>query len=273
MRASLSLIHKEFSSYFFSPIAYVMLAVITLVTGFLFSQTLLLLTASGPQGIEFPMQTLLGLGDLQSRPGVLSFLLFWVVFLIVPPLLTMRLLAEERNTGTLEMLLTAPLRDWQIVLCKYVACFLFYLVLWLPTLIYLPILLDFSWNPLRAGIDPLPVVTTYVGLALAGAMLLAIGLLVSSLVKSPLLAVLIGLFLNLVLIMADFLRLILNMTGILQSDMGTGSQLFLFFTIPLHFERNFTRGLLDTRQLILYSSVALVCLFVTIRSLESRRWR
>ena len=66
---------------------------------------------------------------------------FWLVFLFIPPLLTMRLFAEERSTGTLEMLMTAPLRDWQVVLSKYLACLAFYVVLWLPTLAYLPALL------------------------------------------------------------------------------------------------------------------------------------
>lgn len=264
MRAALSLVRKEFSGYFVSPVAYVVLAVFLAVTGYLFSQTLLELTAEGPQGIEFPMQTMLGLGDFESRGGVLSFLLFWVVFLIIPPLLTMRLLAEERATGTLEMLLTSPLRDWQIVFSKYIACFLFYVVLWLPTLIYLAPMLNLG----RAGepVDAWPVVTTYLGLLLAGAMFLAIGLLVSSFVRSPMLSVFLSLFVSLGFIVA----------GVFSPDMGLGTewyQLVFFFTVPMHFERNFTRGLLDTRQLVLYGSVALFCLFVTVRSLESRRWK
>ena len=91
--------------------------------------TLGLLTASGPVGTESPMQTMFA----DER--------FWLVFLFIPPLLTMRLFAEERSSGTLEMLMTAPLRDWQVVLCKYLACLAFYTVLWLPTLLYLPALL------------------------------------------------------------------------------------------------------------------------------------
>src|SRR5712692_2845770 len=136
MLATLSLIRREFTAYFLSPIAYVVLAVFLFVTGHLFYLTLTLLTAHGSQGIEYPMQMMLG--DVQ----------FWLVFLFIPPLLTMRLFAEERGSGTLEMLLTAPLRDWQVVLSKYVACFGFYVLLWLPTLVYLPVLLNLhsSWN-------------------------------------------------------------------------------------------------------------------------------
>ncbi len=131
MRPTLSLIKREFAAYFLSPIAYVVLAVFLLVTGHLFYLTLNLLTETGPRGVEFPMQTMLG--DEK----------FWLVFLFIPPLLTMRLFAEERGAGTLEMLMTAPIRDWQVVLAKFVACFLFYLVLWLPTLLYWPVLTDF----------------------------------------------------------------------------------------------------------------------------------
>src|SRR5436305_13155258 len=132
MRQTLSLIRREFSAYFLSPIAYVVLAVFLAVTGHLFYLTLLQLTAQGPKGIEFPMQLMLG--DEK----------FWLVYLFIPPLLTMRLFAEERSTGTLEMLMTAPLRDWQVVAAKYLACLGFYVIMWLPTLAYLPVLLDLS---------------------------------------------------------------------------------------------------------------------------------
>src|SRR5438874_9878092 len=130
MLATLSLVRREFGAYFLSPIAYVVLAVFLAVTGHLFYLTLQQLTATGPKGVEFPMQLMLG----DER--------FWLVFLFIPPLLTMRLFAEERSAGTLEMLMTAPVRDWQVVLTKYLACFGFYVLLWVPTLVYLPVLLD-----------------------------------------------------------------------------------------------------------------------------------
>src|SRR5438094_2509124 len=130
MLATLSLVRREFAAYLLSPLAYVVLAVFLAVTGHLFYLTLLQLTAQGPKGIEFPMQLMLG--DEK----------FWLAYLFIPPLLTMRLFAEERSTGTLEMLMTTPLRDWQVVLSKYLACFAFYIVLWVPTLAYLPVLLD-----------------------------------------------------------------------------------------------------------------------------------
>jgi ABC-2 type transport system permease protein len=254
MLATLSLIRREISAYFLSPIAYVVLAVFLAVTGHLFYLTLLQLTARGPQGVYYPLQLML------------TDNWFWLVFLFIPPLLTMRLFAEERSSGTLEMLLTTPLRDWQVVLSKYVACFAFYVLLWLPTLVYLPVLLGLDWQTFETEVDPWPVVSSYLGVALAGAMFLALGLFVSSLVRSQMVAALVSLFLSLAFIVAGFWR----------PDMDTGSlayRVLFFFTVPLHFDRNFTRGLVDTRQLVLYTSVTLFCLFLTVRSLESRRWR
>jgi ABC-2 type transport system permease protein len=254
MRPTLSLIRREFSAYFFSPIAYVVLAVFLAVTGHLFYLSLMQLTARGPKGIGYPMQL------------IVNDVAFWLVFLFIPPLLTMRLFAEERNSGTLEMLLTAPLRDWQIVLSKFLACYAFYVLMWLPTLLYLPVLLDWEWGTWYSGIDPWTVAATYLGLALAGAMFLALGMFVSSLVKSQMVAALVALFLSLIFIVAGFWRPDMDTSG-------TVYQVLFFFTVPLHFEHRFSRGVVDTRQLILYGSVALFCLFLTIRSLETRRWR
>jgi ABC-2 type transport system permease protein len=252
MLATLSLVRREFGAYFLSPIAYVVLAVFLAVTGHLFYLTLMQLTASGPKGVEFPMQLMLG--DEK----------FWLVYLFIPPLLTMRLFAEERSTGTLEVLMTAPLTDWQVVLSKYLACFGFYIVLWLPTLAYLPAILS-AQTP-EGRVDPMPVVSSYLGLVLAGAMFLALGLFISSLVRSQLVAALISLFLSLGFIVV----------GIWRPEMDTGStwyRILFFFSVPLHFYRDFSRGLVDTRHLVLYVSVAVFCLFLTVRSLESRKWR
>jgi ABC-2 type transport system permease protein len=253
MRPTLSLIRREFSAYFYSPIAYVVLAVFLAVTGHLFYLTLEQLTETGPRGIVYPMEIMVGN------------VAFWLVFLFIPPLLTMRLFAEERSSGTLEMLLTAPVRDWQVVFAKYIACFGFYTLMWLPTLLYLPILTDWNWWTLTCNIDPWPILTTYVGLALAGAMFLSIGLFVSSLVNSQMIAAIVSLFIGLLFIA--------GMWGPEMDTNGTLYQLMFFFSVPRHFERHFSRGLIDTRHLVLYGSVALFGLFLTIRSLESRRWR
>jgi gliding motility-associated transport system permease protein len=333
-----SLLRKEFSAYFLSPVAYVMLVVFLAVLGCRFYLALDQLTQGGPQGIEFPMQYLFSIlprGITGSKAWLMELFssqAFWVVYLLIPPLLTMRLFAEERSTGTLEVLMTAPLKDWQVVLSKYLACFGFYIILWLPTLVYLPVLLGLKepdWQPtwtlwsilfvgglgaigiallltvlplgtasrlialclvvagaacatvggwyhyhsdsahlfdLVASIDPMPVWSTYLGLAAAGAMFLAQGMLVSSLLGSQIVAALVSVLLNLVIIVGGLLPLVVN-TG------STLSQILYSFCVPLHISQDFGRGLIDTRHLVLYGSVALFCLFLTVRSLESRRWR
>jgi ABC-type transport system involved in multi-copper enzyme maturation permease subunit len=318
-----SLVRREFSAYFLSPIAYVVFVVFLAVTGHLFAVAFGLLATTGPKGTEWPMQTMFA----DER--------FWLVFLFIPPLLTMRLFAEERSSGTLEMLMTAPLRDWQVVLAKYLGCLAFFVVLWLPTLAYLPALQGAQqpifpenwsqaitpysilllsglaamligwfllWPRFGAGLrlasvllvflgaaaaivgswlhyardqvhlieipvqlDPNPVWTTYLGMFLAGAMFLALGLLISSLVRDQLVAALIALALSLVFIVAGFWRP--------EQEGGPVYQLVYFFSVPLHFERAFTLGVLDTRPLVLYSTTAVFCLFLTVRSLESRRWQ
>ena len=254
MRPLFALIKREFTAYFLSPVAYVTLAVFLLVTGHLFYLVLTGLTRPGSSGIEYPMQALLG--DEK----------FWLVFLFIPPLLTMRLLAEERGTGTLESLLTTPIRDWQVVAGKFIGAYLFYIVLWLPTLLYLPILTDFHWDTGTFGIDPRPVLTSYLGVLLAGGMFLGIGLFVSSLVKSQLVAAMISMVVSLVFVIAAFWR----------PDLDTGSltdRIVHFISVPEHFRRDFSRGIVDTRHLILYASITLLTLFWTVRSLESRRLR
>src|ERR1022692_821679 len=232
MRPTLSLIRREFSAYFYSPIAYVVLAVFLAVTGHLFYLTLEQLTETGPRGISFPMEIMVGN------------VAFWLVFLFIPPLLTMRLFAEERSAGTLEMLLTAPVRDWQVVFAKYIACFGFYVLMWLPTLLYLPILTDWVWWTRTCNIDPWPIATTYLGLALAGAMFLSIGLFISSLVNSQMIAAIASLFIGLLFIAGYWLP---EMDG---NELKY--QIVFFFSVPLHFDRHFTRGFIDTRHLGLY---------------------
>jgi ABC-2 type transport system permease protein len=325
-----SLIRRELMAYFTSPIAYVVLVVFLFVTGYRFSLTLEQLTASGPEGTEYPMQLMFsvlpGSAEKASNVELLSGVAFGLIYLLIPPLLTMRLFAEERSSGTLELLMTAPVRDWQVVLSKYIACLLFYIFLWVPTFAYLPVLLGMGqpqfepvWTPfsitLLAGIaaivisgilvllpggstirlitlvlfgagvaatavggwchyhidgtprlldipvnlDPMPVVTTYLGLMLAGAMFLAMGLLVSSLVRSQLVAALVSLVLSFGFVIV----------GILKPDAAALASL----SAPLHLHNDFSRGLVDSRHVTLYASVAFFCLFLTVRSLESRRWR
>jgi ABC-type transport system involved in multi-copper enzyme maturation permease subunit len=322
-----SLFRRELAAYFYSPIAYVIMATFLVLTGVCFVRTLNLLTASDHVGTEYPMQAMFGQWW------------FWLVFLLLPPALTMRLFAEESTMGTLEMLLTSPLKEWQIVVTKFFACFTFYLLMWAPTLLYLPILLNMEnphfqvvvtpwtivlvagilsillalfmgWlhlNPsgrivsllllvggvaatvvgarlhalrdaekvfkVTMGIDPGPVLSTYLGLILVGAMFLGLGLLVSSLVRSQLVAVLISAALGLVFILGGVLVLAIDTSPGRVASTGDIYQVLSAFSVPLHFAHDFTRGVVDVRHLVLYVSVAAFCVYLTVHSLESRRWR
>src|SRR5262245_43017995 len=141
MRATLSLIRREFTAYFTGPIGYVALFGFLVLTGLLFNLALGLLTDQGPRGVEYPMQVMLG--GAESPPAALvAGVLFWGLFPAVTGIITSRLIAEERGSGTLESLLTAPIRDWQVVLAKFVACFGFYFLMWATTLVYVPVLTD-----------------------------------------------------------------------------------------------------------------------------------
>jgi gliding motility-associated transport system permease protein len=241
-------------------------------------------------------------------------------------LLTMRLFAEERGTGTMEMLMTAPVKDWQIVFAKFVACFAFYLLMWLPTILYLPTLMDLkaawdltAWTPsayvlaaglaaaviggvlmpfgyvgrgflialagaaiaavggylhcrydsqhivtLSAGIDPWPVLTSYIGVVAAGVMFLGLGLFVSSLVRGQMIAALISITLGIPLILPVLALPVLDPSGWWHKFLA-------FITVPHHFGQDFTRGVLDTRHLVFYVSTGLLFLFLTVRSVESQR--
>jgi ABC-2 type transport system permease protein len=328
MRATCSLIRREFAAYFTGPIGYVALFGFLVLNGLLFWLVLGLLTEKGPRGVEYPMQVMLG--GAENPPGALvAGVLFWGLFPAVTGIITSRLIAEERGSGTLESLLTAPIRDWQVVIAKFVACFAFYLLLWATTLVYVPVLADlhvqrqgnfnfctalllagllllvvatlgfwFELNgwvvlaigalglgltagggylyatqdpqqqfiAIKAGIDPRPLLTSYIGVVLAGAMFLALGLLVSSWVKSQLVAWMLSLLLGLGFVLPAMLRW--------QFDAGSSIYPLVYYvSVPEHFRRDFTRGVIDTRPIVLYVTVTLCCLFLTVRSLEARRLR
>ena len=327
MRATMSLFRREFFAYFTGPIGYVALFSFLMLNGLLFFLVVGLLTERGPQGVEYPMQVMLGGAD-NPEWALVAGVLFWGLFPAVTGIITSRLIAEERGTGTLEALLTAPIRDWQVVFAKFAACFAFYVLMWAATLIYVPVLADLhaQWKlvvtpfsialaaglvlillaklgfwfdangwlvlilgllgaaaagaggylhytrdaehvlTLTAGIDPMPVLTSYLGVLLAGAMFLSLGLLVSSWVKSQLVAWMLSLLLGLCFVLPAALRW--------QFDTGSAVDPFVYYvSVPEHFRRDFTRGVIDTRPLVLYASVMLCCLFLTVRSLEARRLR
>ncbi|HZU06738.1 MAG TPA: ABC transporter permease [Chloroflexota bacterium] len=227
---------RELQSYFVSPLAYIIGFFFLLASGLLFA-------------------LILGLSsEATLRPlfGQLA-----VILLFIAPALTMRLLAEEQRTGTLELLLTAPVRDSELVLGKFLGVFLLLLALLAVTLVY-PAILFLAGNPDRG-----PILSGYLGVILLGAAFLAVGLFASSLTQNQIIAYLLAFVLLLLLWLADGMG---NFTG------GRIGDLFRFLSVTRHFDE-FPRGIIDTRHVVYFLSVIAAALFFTVLSVQARRWR
>ena len=237
MRNTAAIAWKETMAYFSTPTAYVVGAMFLILTGmfFVFDVTSAFAEA--------------------SVRGFISWASFFIVFL--SPLLTMRLLAEEQKMGTLELLLTAPVRDWEVVMGKYIASFLTLLVTIALTSYYVALLYWFG-DP-----DTGPMLSAYLGLILYGLAAVAVGLMASSLSSNQIIAAVIGMSVLLVLSFIDRVADIVS---------GTAADVLNGMSMTAHFE-DFTRGAVDLSHVVYYLSLAAVFLFLTVRSLETRRWR
>ena len=228
---------KETKLYFGTPAAY--------IVGAMFL---------GLTGVFFVADVTAPFAEAGVR-GIVDWASFFVIFLA--PLLTMRLLAEEQKLGTLELLLTSPVRDWEVVLGKYIASFLILAAILAVTLYYVVILYSFG-DP-----DTGPVLSGYLGLLLYGASALAIGLLGSSLSSNQIVAAVVGIA---ILLMLSFVNLIAEIVT------GVASEVFNGMSMNEHII-DFSRGVIDTSSVVFFLSLTAVFLFLTIRSLETRRWR
>lgn len=227
----------ESKIYFSTPGAYVVSAMFLVLTGIFFVSD-----------ISAPFAE-------ASVRGILNWASFFLAFLA--PLLTMRLLSEEQKLGTLELLLTSPVRDWEVVLGKYLASYLI-LVATLALTLYYVLLLYIFGEP-----DTGPVLSGYLGLLLHAGAALAVGLLGSSLSGNQVVAAVVGIA---ILLMLDFVDRVAALVG------GTAGDVLNGFSLNLHVA-DFTRGVIDTENVVYFLSLAAVFLFLTIRSLETRRWR
>ncbi len=234
---------REFKLYFISPIAYAVACMILLILGVIFYANLLNAVyqqnVPGVQIIVGPLVTL---------------------FLFTTPAITMRSLAEEQRTGTLELLLTAPVRDWELVLGKWLGGVLFYLVLMLVTWIY-PIILNQMVSP---GIDQGLLITGYLGLFLMASAFVAIGVAMSSLFSNQIAAFFATLAVLLVLWMLGFPA---------QAMGGAGSELLRYLDMSEHFYNTFYTGIIELKDVIYYVSASALALFLGTVSIETRRWR
>jgi ABC-2 type transport system permease protein len=247
---------KEMRLYFGSPVAYVVFTFFLLISGWFFSQIFLFYRDASMRSF---MQPQLGGQNLNVIENVMRplFTNMSVVLLFFIPMLTMRLFAEERKAGTFELLLTYPVRDGEVLAGKYLAALALYVLLLVLTLLYPGLVAYFTrveWGPILSG---------YLGLVLTGAVFLAVGVLVSSLTENQIVAgfgtfgVLLGFWI--VGWGAEFAGG--NMRTVLQ-----------YLSIGDHLD-GFTRGLVDTKDLIYYLTGIALALFLTLRSLESKRWR
>jgi ABC-2 type transport system permease protein len=246
MRGFLAIVRRELLAYFFSPLAYVILTTFLLVFGAIF-------------------QFVLGeLSDPRKPPENVFPILFgniftWLILILYCSTLTMRLLAEDRKSGAIESLLTAPVTEWGVVLGKYLGACLFYVVLWLPTLVYVLVLSHFS------TLDYGPIWGGYLGVLLIGLLFLAVGTFASSLFKNQVVAAIVS-FSMLLVIWAG---------GALVSDLlpvGPLKSAFEYANLLQHMGE-FGKGVVDTRRLVFYGTGAGLFLYLTVRSLEVRKWR
>jgi ABC-2 type transport system permease protein len=244
---------KELRAYFASPIAYAVLALFSFLFGALvFYPTVRELSQ---MAIQMQMQGQpLNLNDQVIRP-LLGFAS--TISLFVLPLITMRLFAEEKRSGTMELLLTSPVRDVEIILGKWVGAMLLYISM--LAMSALNIMFLYFWGKP----DWKPVLVAYLGLILQGGCLLAIGAFISSLTKSQIVAGGATFFVCLIL-------WLLSWFTAFQSS--TLSQIANYLSIVTHFE-NFSKGVIDLKDVTFYVTLIFFSLFITSRSMESLRWR
>ncbi len=245
---------KEMGLYFTSPVAYVVITMFLLVVGYFFYSIFVFFAMASMQAAMNPtMARELNVTDGVMRP---LFSNISVIMLLLMPMLTMRLFAEERKSGTIELLLTYPVRDGAVLIGKYLAAFALYAIMLAATLVYplvTGVFAPLEWGPLLSG---------YVGLLLMGGAFLAIGVLASSLTENQIVAA----FLTFgVLLLFWVIGWSAEYAG------GVAGRILQHLSIIEHYE-SFAKGVLDTRDILYYVNFTALALFLTLRSLESRRW-
>lgn len=251
MRIFRVLLKKELRAFFVSPMAYIVLALVMLLNGFCLRAALSVLERGPSEG--------------SLVTWTFHAMWFWLSYFFIFPLLTMRLFAEEKKMGTLETLFTAPVRTWQVVWSKYTAAVIMYCILWMPSGLNFALV---DW--ITAGQVEMPsgaLKGSYLILFTMGLFNLAIGCFASSLTSNQIIAAVISFTFSLL----HFL------TGLFISVIGRKvSESFvdiINYVASTEHIRIFTNGLIDTRPLVYYTSLALLFLALTHQVVESRRWK
>jgi ABC-2 type transport system permease protein len=250
MKIFLTLLRRELAAFFSSIMGYVVIAAVTLLNGMSF---VMLIRNLGSDPFPMPVTELF-----------FNSLLFWIVLILVTPAITMRLFAQEKSSGTFETLMTTPVGDAQVVAAKFTAAVIFYAVMWLPTIACLFIVRHFTNQP--QSLDAGTLGGTCAGIFSSGCLFLAMGCFASSLTRSQMVAAVITLVPGVGLFILAFLAQYIPSTDEWQMRLLSSFNLFKQM-------EDFTRGVVDTRVVILYASLALFFLFLTLRVVESRRWK
>lgn len=239
---------REVASYFAAPVAYILATMFLVVmgVGFWFIANVRLMAGATFYDLS---RALYG--------GVA-----WFAVLMVIPVLSMRSFAEEKRSGTIEMLLTAPVRDGEVVFSKFLGIFTVYVMMWLPTLAFYPLLREAANEPIVFDYGALA--AAYAGVFLIGGFYLSIGLFCSSLTQNLIVASISSFAVIALLFIAGFLPAVSPVPGLREFSAP--------FSPVLHM-MEFARGVIDTRTVVLYVSSTLLMLMITTRILESRRWR
>jgi ABC-2 type transport system permease protein len=250
MRTLLVLFMRELRGVFYAPIAYVMLALFLAFMGVNYQTAV----------------TSLNQAQTEATLVEATFfnLLFWIVYPLIFPLMTMRLFADEYRMGTIEPLVTAPVHDWQIVISKFLSVVVFYVLLFAPSLLYFAL---FQW--ISGGVAPVQSAGTYwsvyLFLLLLGMFFLSVGLFASSLVKDQINAAIISLVaIVLYMFLPSLLGFLLNST---DPRFGKVRE----FLSPIDHMRDFARGLVDTRPVVWYLSMTALFLMLTHQVFQSRK--
>ena len=250
-----AIVAKELRSYFVSPIVYVVGAVFLLIVGLLAYLYIVFTGAQAIQLMQVQGQAQINLNDLVFR-NLFTSIRF--VLLIILPILTMRLFAEEKKLRTFEFLMTSPIRLSEVVAGKFMSVFLVFLaLLGLTTLILLTLSLfsDFDWYPIFTG---------YLGLVLLGALFLSIGLLASALTENQIVAAFLSFGLLLLLWLMAGLGSLLGYT--------TAGEVISYLSFMEHYD-HLVRGLIDTKDLVYFCSALVLMLFLAHQVVDSDRWK
>jgi len=251
---TLTICRKELNSYFRSPIAYGVMAFFGLISGYFFYVAIVFFVQASIQSSIQGQGQPMSVNEQVIRP---IFSNISVIGLFLIPMITMRLFAEEKRTGTIELLVTSPIRDLEIIMGKWLAALALYAVMLGVSLVSMATLFLYGrpdWRPMAVG---------YLGLLLQGGCLLAIGTFISTCTKNQIVAGVAGFSVCLLLWVLDWMS---------SFQDSVSAKAISYLSVLQHFD-SFSKGVLDSKDIIYYISAIFIGLFLTARSLESLRWR